>query len=100
MKPLQLHPAARAELNATVAYYERQQRGLGVALLDEVERILTLLPQHPHVGAPYKQTAFRAVPLRRFPYRIFYLELDEQLWMLALAHDRRRPDYWTRRTIP
>jgi toxin ParE1/3/4 len=97
MKPLQIHPAARAEINTTIAYYEQQQRGLGIALLDEVERILTLLPQQPQLGAPYKQTAYRAVHLRRFPYRVFYLELDEQLWLMALAHDRRRPDYWRRR---
>ena len=73
---------------------------LGVALLEEVERVLTLLPHQPGLGAPYKQTAFRAVPLRRFPYRVFYLEVDDLLWMMALAHNRRRPDYWMRRTIP
>ena len=83
MKPVQFHPAARAELNAIIAYYEQQQRGLGVALLGEVERILTLLPQQPQMGAPHKQTAFRSVHLHRFPYRVFYLELDEQLWMVA-----------------
>ena len=69
-------------------------------MLDNVERILALLPQKPQMVAPYKQTAYRSVHLRRFPYRVFYLELDAQLWMLALAHDRRRPDYWARRKIP
>lgn len=72
MKSVQFHPAARAELNAAIAYYEQQQRGLGLALLDNVERILALLPQQPQMGAPYKQTAYRSVRLRRFPYRVFY----------------------------
>lgn len=99
MKPVQIHRTARAELNAAIAYYEQQQRGLGLALLEEVERLLTLLPQQPQMGALYKQTAYRAVHLRRFPYRVFYLELEAQLWIIALAHDRRRPDYWTRRKI-
>lgn len=100
MKPVQLHPAARAELHATIAYYEQQQRGLGVALLEEVERLLTLLPHQPWMGAPYKQTAFRTLHLHRFPYRVVYLDLDDHLWMIALAPDRRRPDYWSRRKLP
>ena len=99
MKPVQMHRAARAELSAHIAYYEQQQAGLGLALLTEVERVVTLLAQQPQLGAPYKQTTLRSLHLRRFPYRLFSLELDGVLWIVAIAHDRRRPDYWHRRRV-
>jgi toxin ParE1/3/4 len=35
--------------------------------------------------------------VRRFPYTIFYLELAEQIWIAAVAHQRRRPGYWRNR---
>jgi toxin ParE1/3/4 len=99
MKPVKMHRAARAELSAHMAYYEQQQPGLGLAFLAEVERVVTLLERQPQLGAPYKQTAFRSLHLRRFPYRLFSLELDDVLWIVAIAHDRRRPDYWQRRRV-
>jgi hypothetical protein len=35
--------------------------------------------------------------VRRFSYTIFYLELAEQIWIAAVAHQRRRPGYWRNR---
>jgi mRNA-degrading endonuclease RelE of RelBE toxin-antitoxin system len=36
-------------------------------------------------------------PLLRFPYRIIYEVRENELVVLAVAHDRRRPGYWRRR---
>ncbi len=41
--------------------------------------------------------AVRRVAVKRFPYHVFYLEAPEELRILAVAHDRREPDYWTTR---
>jgi hypothetical protein len=30
----------------------------------------------------------------RFPYHVIYLETATQIWILAIAHDRRKPGYW------
>jgi hypothetical protein len=27
----------------------------------------------------------------------FYAELEEAIWIVAVAHGKRRPDYWRRR---
>jgi toxin ParE1/3/4 len=42
---------------------------------------------------------FRRHPLVGFPYQIFYTELEDAIWIAAVAHGRRRPDYWRRRRI-
>ena len=47
----------------------------------------------------YKATEFRHYVVRRFPYIIFYVELEEAIWIVAVAHGRRRPDYWRRRRM-
>jgi toxin ParE1/3/4 len=35
--------------------------------------------------------------VNRFPYLVFYDESDEDIWVAAIAHERRRPDYWRNR---
>jgi toxin ParE1/3/4 len=47
VKPIIVHPDARAELLAAVAYYEQQRPGLGRDLQREVERTINQIQQHP-----------------------------------------------------
>jgi toxin ParE1/3/4 len=98
VKPVLFHSEATAELEEAIAYYEQRRPGLGAALLDEVQRAASLIEEFPHIGAPYKITDCRHYVLRRFPYVLFYLELPDALWIVAVAHSRRRPGYWRHRT--
>ena len=94
------HRAARRELDDAMAWYEQRQRGLGLDLADEVERVLNRIQQDPAGGSPYKDIGYRLRFVRRFPYVIYYLELDESIWIAAVAHGKRRPGYWRRRKMP
>lgn len=40
----------------------------------------------------------RRVPVSRYPYHLAYLVVGDEIHVLAMAHDRRRPTYWTGRT--
>jgi hypothetical protein len=51
---------------------------------------------HPAAQVEVELGEFRACSLRRFPYTIFYIELENQLWLGAVAHQSRRPAYWAR----
>jgi len=99
VKPVIIHSQARVELDEAIAFYERQRVGLGLDLQRAVERAIGRIQQHPQLGAPYKATEFRYYVLRRFPYIIFYAELEEAIWIVAVAHGKRRPDYWRRRRV-
>ena len=99
MKPVRFHEAATGELDEAVAYYDAQREGLGQALLSEVERATTRIRKYPEIGAPYNESEFRHVVLHRFPYAIFYTELPDTIWIVAVAHGRRRPGYWRDRIV-
>jgi toxin ParE1/3/4 len=97
VKPIIFHPDARAELCAAVAYYEQQRPGLGRDLQREVERTINRIQQHPQSFLQHDEAGLRKCFVRRFPYTIFYLELADQIWIAAVAHQRRRPGYWRNR---
>lgn len=92
------HPEARAELLASVAYYEEQASGLGTQFTDEVERVVELIAKQPGLGATIDPAgALRRWPLRRFPYYLIYRSEPDALLILAVAHQRRQPGYWKER---
>ncbi len=97
MKPIIVHSQARAELDDATAFYEQRKPGLGLELLSHVEQAIKEIRDNPRLGTPYKTTALRRYSVRRFPYAIFYAERAEDIWVVAIAHGRRRPDYWRRR---
>ncbi len=94
MKPVVFHPEAEAELRAGIGYYEGQRQGLGAEFRDEVEAAAVRIAQSPQACPPYGGQGLRKCVLPRFPYTLFYLELDEVIWVAAVAHQRRRPGYW------
>ena len=89
-------PEADWELTKETAFYAREGGGeLGLAFIAEFERTLTLLCSHPELGASWKRR--RRFPLRKFPFSIIYYTRGDELRVVALAHHRRSPDYWSGR---
>lgn len=89
-------PAAREELNEAAAFYEASVPGLGEAFLDDVERAIESVRDNPRIGAAVGRR-FRRTLLRRFPYSIIDVDRDNEIVLVAVAHQRRRPGYWRRR---
>lgn len=99
MKFLTLHSEARFEVDNAVAYYENQSKGLGIRFLSEVERVLRLIQSNPGLAQRYKQSNFRRYHLQKFPFSIFYSEMEDLTWIISIAHNKRKPDYWIQRRI-
>jgi toxin ParE1/3/4 len=97
MKPVVFHRDAERELDDGMAYYESRREGLGLAFQAEVERIVNVIQQAPERWPVYRNTLFRRHLLKRFPYAVCYLELDHCIWIAAVAHQKRKPGYWSRR---
>jgi toxin ParE1/3/4 len=99
VKSIKIHREAIKELNAAIAYYEDQKIGLGLDFLIEIEQAIRKIQSSPNVGAAYKMSCLRRYVTQRFPFLIFYTELEELIWIMAIAHGKRRPDYWKQREI-
>jgi plasmid stabilization system protein ParE len=95
-KRFRFHPAAEAELNDAVDWYEEKEPGLGLQFVGSIRwKIATLLvaPQRWRLV-----NGTRRVLLGRFPYAIVYREVsDDEIEIIAIAHYRRRPKYWAHR---
>ena len=92
-----LHPEAEAEHLDTVVYYEARRAGLGASYLSEFEQVLKQVCASPHRYRIDLHPDIRRVRMERFPFTIFHRETKEGIEVLAVAHHRRRPTYWTAR---
>ena len=91
------HPIARRKLEEAIDYYNAERQGLGSEFREEVQRVLALLTRFPRLGQPVRGSVRRMI-LSRFPYHIYYrLLASDNLRILAVAHNRRRPEYWAGR---
>ncbi len=61
---------------------------------------LDRIGEAPLAGSPLAhrevKREIRRVPLRRFPFSLFYI-LEPRLVVVAFAHLKRRPGYWVER---
>lgn len=95
---VRFHRLAAQEFRHARKWYETRRTGLSDEFVAEVDRALERVTSHPDRWPVYR-SRFRRVRLRRFPYSIFYsVEDGDAIIVLAVAHGRRRPDYWLRRS--
>lgn len=94
MKDLIYHEDAEAELRATIDYYNDRQSGLGVEFFDEVRAAAELVRQMPGAFTLHGRHGLRVCRVKRFPFALYYQEMSDAIWIAAVAHNRRRPDYW------
>ncbi len=87
---------ASKELQDAIAYYEEEQPGLGLRLKGEIDEHVKWIINNPNVPR-IRKGGFRRVSLKVFPYYIAYIIRQDTLWILAIAHSHRKPEYWIER---
>ena len=92
----EIHPLAARELDAAVEFYEEQVHGLGRRFLDAVEKSIEQILQFPE-ACPVIGDTVRQKPISRFPYSLFYSLEEDRVLFVAVAHQKRKPGYWTER---
>lgn len=92
----EFHRLADRELNEAAQYYDLENPGLGSAFLEEVDRCLQSIQDHPEAGMILRGSVRRR-PLRRFPYALLYKIKPSAIRILAVMNLKRRPTYWVGR---
>lgn len=98
MKPYRFHSAAKRELDTALAYIDKQRAGYGRLLSEAIDDAIGRIRRDPSSFACYGGSELRECVLTRFPYAVYYAELDDCIWIAAIAHGSRRPGYWMKRT--
>lgn len=95
------HAEARAELREAAVYYEGRVDGWGEVFMDAVDNAIKSVLD-PSITWGFSQgrrsepqTYSRSVT--GFPFDIIYLRDDREVYVVAYAHERKRPGYWTHR---
>jgi toxin ParE1/3/4 len=96
VKPLGIHPAAEAEIWAELEYYDGKRFGLGRELRFEIRAAFAYIQRNPQ-GFAADRNKVRRCLLKRFPFSVVFVDETDLIWVLALAHHKRRPNYWKKR---
>jgi plasmid stabilization system protein ParE len=93
---VRLHPEARAELREARRWYYDLSPLSAMAFANAVDNAITRIRESP-TGNPLAEQGTRKFILQRFPFNIFYLPGEAEIVVVAVAHQKRRPGYWSNR---
>ncbi len=89
---------AKYELDDAAEYYDLKVPGLGLRFLEEVKHGIRRILEYPNAWALEKEDIRRYV-LHKFPYKILYSNEKTYIYIIAIAHSHRRPNYWVERLL-
>ncbi|MGO9272604.1 MAG: type II toxin-antitoxin system RelE/ParE family toxin [Terriglobia bacterium] len=87
---------AQAELAQAIAYYDRQEEGLGSRFAEEVNRAIQRILQYPEAWSPLSART-RRCRTNKFPYGVIYQIRDDTVFIVAVMHLHRKPGTWKNR---
>ena len=94
-KSFRFHPDAEREFAEAAAWYQ-ERAGLALDFITAVRNRIEEVRKAPHRWRLVH--GVRRAFVGRFPYAIVYREAsDDALEILAVAHFKRRPGYWSQR---
>lgn len=90
---VEFHPDAQEDLYGAMDWYNNERAGLGSTFVTAVERTVQTVAASPMVGSSVGKE-LRRILVPTFPYSVIYAVEEQRLWIVAVAHFRRRPTYW------
>ena len=81
------------ELEDATRFYEIELEGLGMRFGQEVRKAALRIAGYPKAWS-IETGDVRKCLLHRFPYKLLYSVEDDHIFVIAVAHQHRRPDYW------
>ena len=91
---VELALGAEADIREAFTWYRERNALIADAFRAEVFDCIDRIAQAP-LARPADEGGDRKRVLRRFPYAVIYEVQASTVTVLAVAHSRRRPSYWT-----
>ena len=96
MFKLRTHPEADIELESALQYFAEQTLWQAGRFADAYHAALQKIRHHPEC-THFIWKSYRRFNLQRFSYSLIYRHKGDEVYLIALAHDKRHPDYWKTR---
>jgi plasmid stabilization system protein ParE len=93
---LLVRPEAQADLAETQKWYEERATGLGRQFVEAVDDTLVSITNNP-LAYPTVRNVVRRALTKRFPYGVLFLVEADTAVVLAILHQARDPELWSRR---
>jgi len=90
------HPKAELEFIHAIEYYEDKEKGLGYDFALEIYSTIQRILAQPTAWAVIEENIRRSL-VKRFPFGILYSHTEEEIFIVAVMHLNREPDYWKER---
>ncbi len=88
---------AEADISEAYEYYESCQEGLGADFVSCVEESFTSIKKNPSQVRAVYGSVHRSI-VRRFPYGVYYVVINNNVSVIGVVHARKNPDHWRART--
>ena len=96
MKPIRLHPHVESDINGSFRWYEDELEGLGLQFISELEQGFDAISYAPSTWVTFEH-GFRRYILARFPFSVVYKDEENEVYVVAVMHNSRNPEYWKER---
>lgn len=86
-------PEADEEFREAARYYESEAAGVGMAFIAAVHKAADEVVEFP-LAAQALRAGIRKKVMQHFSYNLFYAIEADTIVIVAVAHQRKRPNYW------
>lgn len=90
------HEYAVNELNDAIDYYNLEVPGLGSVFKEEIRKSINRIKEYPE-SWPIMVKSIHKYLLHKFPYKVLYSIETDHIYIIAIAHQHRKPNYWIER---
>ena len=90
---IEFHPDATAELDSSANWYAERSQVAAQDFLVAVDLAISSIVSDPERFARIDER-HRGCSVARFPFQIVFRIGDDRIVIVAVAHAKRRPQYW------
>lgn len=90
----QLSEEAESDIYQSFLWYERQQVGLGIEFLDVLDVARQAITGNPLTYRIRYKNKVRAFIVNRFPYLIFYILNENNIYVISVFNTNQHPKTW------
>ena len=90
----EIRPGAEDDYLEAFVFYGIRQPGMELEFEAEFESLVDRICEIPRMYRVKYLPDIRQARMGRFPYSVYYREVEDGIEIIAVSHDSQRPGYW------